>query len=155
MDEAERQIGIARGFDTMVFRVSALRELGDQLGVAVRNGNLVPAIQGRGHRIGNAPEARVSLLTPSKRRDVLDHVREQARLAARIKAKGRGPLRRTLSAAGIMLSVPMRIMAVRSAAKRSIGSTQFREVASKATMAIFADRRVRALTMLKPGRDLH
>ncbi|MEM1409601.1 MAG: hypothetical protein AAGG79_02505 [Pseudomonadota bacterium] len=152
IDEAERQTGFARGFDATVFRVKALRELGDDLGRAVRNGEVVHALEGQGQKIGVAVEARVKLATPTNRKDVMIRVREQARMAARIKAKGRNPLLRVFSAMFIMLGFPLRLFAVRRAAKKAVGTSQFREVASKATMAVFADRRVRALTMLSPGR---
>lgn len=154
MDEAERQKGIAVGFDTMVFRKAALREMGDKLGQAVRTGALVSAVQGRGHRIGKAPEARVSIATPSARPEVMARVKDNARLAARLRAKGKSAPRRFLAAVSVMLSYPFRIMAVRAAAKRSVGSIQFREVASKAAMAVFADRRVRAATLIKPGPEV-
>lgn len=152
VDEAERQKGVARGFDTMVFKVSALADLGDDLGKAVRNGAVVHALLGQGQRLGTAPEARVKLATPTGRKEVMQHVREQARIAARIKAQGRNPAINILAAMMMPFSLPFRILAVRHAAKRAVGSTQFREVASKAAMAVFADRRVRFLTMLSPGK---
>ncbi|GGY43317.1 glycosyltransferase family protein [Parvularcula lutaonensis] len=153
MDEVERQNGLASGLDTMVFRASVLREIGEQLGVVIRNGRLASAVEGRGHRIVTASEARVSIATPGDRREVIRHVKEQARLAARQRAKGKNPFTRFILAAGILLGYPFRIMTVRAAAKKSIGSTQFREVASKAAMAILADRHTRARTMLFPGKD--
>lgn len=153
MDEVERQRGLAGGFDTMVFRASALREIGEQLGVAIRNGRVVPAIEGRGHRVVTASEARVSIATPGDRREVIRHVKEQAKLAARQRAEGKNPVVRFILAIGTLLSFPFRVLTVRKAAKRSIGSTQFREVASKAAMAILADRHTRARTLMFPGKD--
>ncbi|WP_198912275.1 glycosyltransferase [Parvularcula mediterranea] len=153
MDEAERQKGRSRGFDTMVFRRSALNEIGEKLGFAVRNGRLVSAVEGRGHKIALATEARVSISTPSDRREVFRYIREQARLAARQSARQKNPVSRLFTALFILAGYPFRILAVRKAAKRSVGTTQFREVASKIAMAVFADRRVRATTMLFPGKD--
>lgn len=152
IDEAERQRGSTRGFDTMVFRVAALRDLGDDLGFMLRNGELIHALQKQGLKIGKAPEARVQLATPTGRKEVMARVREQARLLARLKAKRMNPAMRMISSLLILLSYPVRIMSVRTAAKRAVGTTQFREVASKAAMAVFADRRVRAMTMLNPGK---
>ncbi|MEM1379131.1 MAG: glycosyltransferase family 2 protein [Pseudomonadota bacterium] len=152
IDEAERQKGVARGFDTIVFRASALKDLDDKIGVAVRSGAVVHAISGQGQRIGSAPEARVKLATPTGRKEVMQHVREQARIAARIKAQGKNPVLRIFSALFIVFGYPFRILAVRAAAKKAVGASQFREVASKAAMAVFADRRVRALTTLSPGK---
>ncbi|MEM9839955.1 MAG: hypothetical protein AAF830_12495 [Pseudomonadota bacterium] len=152
VDETERQKGVARGYDTIVFRTSALADLGDQLGKAVRNGAVVHALLGQGQRIGTAPEARVKLATPTGRKEVMQHVREQARMAARIKAQGRNPVLNIFAALGMPFSFPFRILAVRKSAKRAVGGAQFREVASKAAMAVFADRRVRFLTLLSPGK---
>lgn len=153
MDEAERQRGRSRGFDTMVFRRSAINEIGDKLGFAVRNGRLVSAVEGRGHKVVPATEARVSISTPSDRREVFRYIREQARLAARQSARQKNPVSRLFTAIFILAGYPLRILAVRKAAKRSVGKTQFREVASKIAMAVVADRRVRATTMLFPGKD--
>jgi len=152
IDEVERQKGVARGFDTVVFRIDALQELGDKLAFAIRNGEAVHALQGQGQRTGTAVEARVKLATPTGRKEVMQRVREQARMAARIRAKRMNPIFRIFAAIFIVIGFPFRILAVRKAAKKAVGSAQFREVASKATMAVFADRRVRALTMLSPGK---
>jgi hypothetical protein len=152
IDEAERQRGVYQGFDTTVFRKSALEELGGRLGYALRTGQLIAAVQGRGHRVGLASEARVSLVTPSARRDVIRHVKDQTRMAAKRRAQGKFFLYRWYMAGWTLLSYPLHVLRVRKSAKRAIGGTQFREVAPKAAMAIFAERRVRALTWLFPGR---
>lgn len=154
MDEAERHDGRSGGFDTMVFRLSALQELEDKLGPAIRNGRLIAAVEGRGHEIAEAAEARVTISTPSDRKEAIKYVREKARMAARASARRKNFLIRPFIAMGIVMGYPFRILKVRKAAKHAVGSTQFREVASKAAAAVFADRRVRAWTMLFPGKDV-
>jgi hypothetical protein len=79
-------------------------------------------------------------------------VRRQARQSAWLQARRTNPVARLFLAPAMFLSVPFRLLAVRKAAKESVGGTQFREVASKALMAVLADRRVRAMTLLSPGK---
>ncbi|MCQ8184584.1 hypothetical protein [Parvularcula maris] len=152
MDEAERKKGRSQGSDTMVFRKSVLRELHEQLGPILRDGHLLDAISGRGHRINPATEARVSIATPSDRREVMRRVRLQAKRSASLQARKMNPVVRYLMVPAMFLSSPFRLMAVRKAAKEAVGGAQFREVASKAMMAVLADRRVRAMTLLTGGK---
>jgi hypothetical protein len=152
MDEAERKKGRSQGSDTMVFRKSVLRELHEQLGPILRDGHLLNAISGRGHRISPATEARVSIATPSDRREVMRRVKLQARRSAKLQARKMNPVMRLLMVPAMFLSAPFRLMAVRKAAKEAVGGAQFREVASKAMMAVLADRRVRAMTLLTGGK---
>ncbi|MEM9810634.1 MAG: hypothetical protein AAF788_05350 [Pseudomonadota bacterium] len=152
VDEAERQRGMAQGIDTVVFRREALMELGNRIGEAVRTGQLLTAIEGRGHRIGRAVEARVSLAEPETKKDVLAQVRRRAELAGTNRARGKNILFRLVLATFTLASYPFRILSVRKSAKRSVGSTQFREVLPKAAVAIWVDRRVRAFTILRGGK---
>ncbi|MEO1041883.1 MAG: hypothetical protein AAFX52_06300 [Pseudomonadota bacterium] len=152
LDIADRQMGKMRGADTMVFKREALEDLGPDLGQAFRSRQLVRALEDRGHRTGHAVEARVVLAEPEDKKDVLDQVRDNARAATRLSAAKKNFLIRPIYAFFILAGYPFRLMAVGKAVKKGIGREMMDELFPKAMAAVWADRKARAATMLRPGK---
>ena len=153
LDMAERQMGKMRSADTMVFKREALDDLGPELGEAFRGQRLVRALEDRGHRIGTAIEARVVLAEPEGKKDVLELVRENGRAATRLSAARKNVIVRFIYAFCILVGYPFRLIAIGNAAKKSVGRELFKELFPKAMAAVWADRKARAATMLRPGKS--
>ncbi|MEM6912797.1 MAG: hypothetical protein AAF511_02340 [Pseudomonadota bacterium] len=152
LDIADRQMGKMRSADTMVFKREALEDLGPDLGQSFRSRQLVRALEDRGHRTGNAVEARVVLAEPEDKKDVLDQVRENGRSATRLSAAKKNILVRPIYALAIVLGYPFRLMAVGGAVKKATGREMMDELFPKAMAAVWVDRKARAATMLRPGK---
>ncbi len=153
LDMAERQMGKMQSADTMVFKREALDDLGPELGDAFRGRRLVKALEDRGHRIGKAVEARVVLAEPEGRKDVLEMIRENARAATRLSAARKNIIVRLIYAFCILVGYPLRLIAIGNASKKSGGPELFNDLLPKAMAAVWADRKARATTMLRPGKS--